>query len=183
MPIGTNALSPRGGPDCRSVAAGAVSTRRLLSAEGSHVTKAASHTGSTSARFCRPSGLRGCPSASLDRGRIMERVEGDRVSALLPASHGRASTARSGQSDCVWAGSASQSSAPPASAFALSAIAPSRRLRSRKRRAAPSAQRWSARSQRDIAIVPIEPVRPGGARSSSLKGGPRWLSRPACRCS
>jgi hypothetical protein len=33
------------------VAVGAVSTRRLLSAEGSHVTKATSHTGSITERF------------------------------------------------------------------------------------------------------------------------------------
>ena len=45
------------------VAVGAVSTRRLLSAEGRHVTKATSHTGSITERF---GGLgicdAGCPS-------------------------------------------------------------------------------------------------------------------------
>ena len=52
------------------VAVGAVSTRRLLSAEGSHLTKATSHTGSTTGRGGRPAGAFGVGSEGVARTNV-----------------------------------------------------------------------------------------------------------------
>jgi manganese efflux pump family protein len=62
------------------VAIGAVSTRRLLSAEGSHVTKATSHTGSTTGRFWRAIGPLGPSRLPVS---IAERPADTRVAVRL----------------------------------------------------------------------------------------------------